>query len=139
QVEEAIRNVDFGRHMARGRVAMAQSRWQDAVTAFRTFHESPIGGGPVNGLFELAQAHDAAGNADSALALYGRVADTPRFYPDNGPALKRLGELYEQRGDREKAIEYYGRLVDLWKNADPELQPVVNQVKQRMARLVGER
>ena len=136
-VEEPIRNVDFGRHLARGRIAMAEKRWQDAVVAFRTFHESPIPGA-VAGLFELAQAHDAAGDADSARALYARVADTPRFYPDNGPALKRLGELYEQLGDREKAVEYYGRLVELWKGADPELQSVLTEVKQRMARLVGE-
>jgi hypothetical protein len=56
-----------------------------------------------------------------------------------GPAYRRLGELLEQRGDREKALDYYGRLVALWREADPELQPVVNEVKQRMARLVGER
>ncbi|MBI2403696.1 MAG: hypothetical protein HYV20_13370, partial [Gemmatimonadetes bacterium] len=40
--------------------------------------------------------------------------------------------------DREKAIEYYNRFVELWKGADPELQPPVRDVKQRMARLVGE-
>jgi len=28
--------------------------------------------------------------------------------------------------------------VDLWKNADPELQPMVRDVKQRLARLSAE-
>jgi hypothetical protein len=55
------------------------------------------------------------------------------------PTLKRLGELYEQRGNREKALEYYGRFVDLWTDADPELQPIVRDVKRRMARLAGEK
>ena len=45
---------------------------------------------------------------------------------------------YEARGDRAKALEYYGRFVNLWKDADPELQPVVRDVRARMARLAGE-
>jgi tetratricopeptide (TPR) repeat protein len=53
-------------------------------------------------------------------------------------SYKRLGELQEQRGDREKAIEYYGKFVELWKDADAELQPVVQDVKQRMSKLAGE-
>jgi hypothetical protein len=28
--------------------------------------------------------------------------------------------------------------VDLWKDADPKLQPSVREVKERMAKLVGE-
>jgi len=54
------------------------------------------------------------------------------------PSLRRLGELYEARGDRAKALEYYGRFVDLWKGADPELQPVVRDMRARAARLAGE-
>ena len=42
-----------------------------------------------------------------------------------GPTLFRLGELYENAGDTKRATEYYGRFVDLWKNADAELQPRV--------------
>jgi tetratricopeptide (TPR) repeat protein len=48
---------------------------------------------------------------------------------------KRLGELYEAKGDREKAVGHYLKFVELWKNADPELQPKVAAVKQRLARL----
>ena len=55
-----------------------------------------------------------------------------------GPAYKRLGELYEARGDREKAVEYYSGFVDLWQGADEELQPVVRDVRGRIARLIGE-
>jgi hypothetical protein len=62
-------------------------------------------------------------------------ADELRFMP---PTLKRLGELYEQRGNREKALEYYGRFVDLWKDADAALQPIVQEVRQWMARLARE-
>ena len=54
------------------------------------------------------------------------------------PALKRSGELYEARGDRAKAADRYRRFVDLWKNADPELQPGVREVRARLARLSTE-
>ena len=51
---------------------------------------------------------------------------------------RRVGELYDARGDRQKALEYYGKFVELWKNADPELQPAVKEAKGRMARLARE-
>jgi hypothetical protein len=54
------------------------------------------------------------------------------------PSLRRLGELYEAKGDRANAVAYYSRFVDLWKDADPALQPAVREAKARLARLVGE-
>ena len=39
------------------------------------------------------------------------------------------------RGDRERAISHLSRFVQLWKNADPELQPVVAEAKRHLARL----
>jgi hypothetical protein len=53
-------------------------------------------------------------------------------------ALKRAGELYEAKGDRAKAADRYRRFVDLWKDADPELQPGVREVRGRIARLATE-
>jgi hypothetical protein len=47
--------------------------------------------------------------------------------------------MYEARGNPERALEYYGRFVTLWKDADPELQPAVREVRNRMATLAGER
>jgi hypothetical protein len=54
------------------------------------------------------------------------------------PALQRLGELSEAKGNKTQAVEYYIRLLDLWREAEPELQPRVARVKQRLADLVGE-
>ena len=51
---------------------------------------------------------------------------------------QRLGEIYEAKGDRKKAIEYYLKLTDLWKSADPELQPIVKDAHARIARLSAE-
>ncbi|MCH7890650.1 MAG: hypothetical protein IH921_04015 [Gemmatimonadetes bacterium] len=41
-------------------------------------------------------------------------------------------------GDQEQAVEYYNALVGLWEQADPELQPQVADLRNRIARLVGE-
>jgi tetratricopeptide (TPR) repeat protein len=48
---------------------------------------------------------------------------------------QRLGELYEQKGNVEKALEHYSAFVELWKDADPELQPRVRDVRGRIQRL----
>jgi hypothetical protein len=48
---------------------------------------------------------------------------------------KRLGELYEAKGDRVHAVRYYTKFVELWKDADPDLQPKVAEVKRKLARL----
>ncbi|HEX7122860.1 MAG TPA: hypothetical protein VF178_10860 [Gemmatimonadaceae bacterium] len=50
-------------------------------------------------------------------------------------AHKRLGELYEAKGDRERAMSHYAAFIDLWKNADPDLQPLVKQARDRLAAL----
>ncbi len=45
------------------------------------------------------------------------------------------GELYEQRGDRERARHHYARFVELWRECDPELRPAVTEVQQKLAGL----
>ena len=80
---------------------------------------------------------------DSAIATFERFISTPfygRFQLRADPAnlagaYKRLGELYEAKGDKQKAASYYNRFVELWRNADPELQPKVAEVKRKLARM----
>jgi hypothetical protein len=45
---------------------------------------------------------------------------------------------HDRRGDPDRAVEWYGRFVDLWSGADPELQPVVRDVQARIQRLTSE-
>jgi len=49
-----------------------------------------------------------------------------------------MGELYEAKGERAKAVDFYGRFADLWRDADPALQPRVREAKRRLANLVAE-
>jgi hypothetical protein len=49
-----------------------------------------------------------------------------------------MGELYETEGNREQAKEYYSRFVALWRDADSDFQPAVQEVKARLAKLSSE-
>jgi tetratricopeptide (TPR) repeat protein len=125
-------------------VALGERKSQDAIAAFRQAVERSAVCNAC-GYWELGLAHERAGQPDSALAAYEQVATDPGtgYEVFNylqwtlPPSLRRLGELYEARGDRAKALGYYGRFVQLWKDADPELQPVVREMRARMARLAG--
>ena len=87
-----------------------------------------VGGGSIPA---CAMAIERFVTTPSLWRVYGDQLMLARTY-------KRLGELYEARGERAEAREYYGRFVELWKDADPELQPVVRDVRARIARLAGE-
>ena len=129
--------------LAYGAVAEAEGRPQDAIPAYReAYAEDGFCG--VCGLPQLAAAYDHLGQTDSARVVYQRYVDTPAAYPwvidrsDLAASYKRLGELYEARNDRKQAVRYYEKFVDLWKDADPELQPGVKEVRGRLAKLAQE-
>jgi hypothetical protein len=50
----------------------------------------------------------------------------------------RLAEMYEAKGDKAKAADYYQRFIALRRDADPELQPQVQEAKRRLAALGGD-
>ncbi|MBI3981952.1 MAG: hypothetical protein HY337_03515 [Gemmatimonadetes bacterium] len=142
--EAAARRSPAERAAWDGLEATAERRFGDAIAAYRRANEQQ--GSLVAFLPELARAYDLADQRDSALAVYERAIAAPepfKFVDADfdrlGPTYKRMGELYEARGDRQKALDSYGKFVDLWKDADAELQPLVTDVKARIARLVGER
>ncbi len=98
----------------------------------------------VCGIAELARAYALSDRPDSAIALYERFVDTRavfRIFDDRGelgPALERLGQLYDEAGDRQKAVEYYAKFVELWRDADPELQPRVEAAQRRIDEIFAE-
>ncbi len=140
-VPAEIKRDDFQRLYSRALLAFGKGQHAEAIAGFRTYREK--NGGELTALFEIGQAFDRMGQPDSALATYEAFATTP----DIGPAgrqynfprtYRRLGELYEGKSNKEKALEYYGKFTALWKDADAELQPQVQDVKKRMAALAGE-
>ncbi|MFN2564355.1 MAG: protein kinase [Gemmatimonadaceae bacterium] len=126
------------RHTMAGHIALAERRYADAVREYRAADEGRC---IVCALPNIARAHDLAGEADSAIAVFTRYVETPDAYRVAIDATflagtyKRLGELWEAKGDRAKAAAYYAKFVEVWKDADPDLQPKVTEVRRRLARL----
>jgi tetratricopeptide (TPR) repeat protein len=50
-------------------------------------------------------------------------------------ATLELGRIAEAMGERGKAIESYQFVVDVWRRADPELQPYVAEAREALGRL----
>ena len=141
------RLLEPSRQNVLGEIALAEQRPLDAVAAFRRGDQRSDGpatscsGCPV---IRLARAYDRAGIPDSAIVMFERYLATAgpfRLTPDHDGAYlagtyKRLGELYEAKGDRVRAVDYFRKFVALWKDADPELQPRVAEVRRRLERLI---
>jgi tetratricopeptide (TPR) repeat protein len=130
---------------ARGWIAIAERRYPDAIRAFQS---ADSGMCLPCALPPLAHAYDLAGQPDSAIAVFERYLATDYWWRHLSAGVfagndhtylagsyKRLAELYDAKGDTAKAIDYYGRFVDLWKNADPVLQPKVVAARRRMQAL----
>ena len=137
-VPERTRRGHPGRLTAAAAIALAEGRVEDAILGYRAWIEQAEN--PADGLFELATTYERAREPDSALAVYERSVTAPGvraplvlFDPVDARAfaatLQRLGALYRARGEHAKARDYYGRFVDLWKDADPELQPIVAEAR----------
>jgi tetratricopeptide (TPR) repeat protein len=123
-------------------LALAENRPEDAVAAFVRGRTAPTC--PDCGAWQEGVAFERANQPDSAVAAYQRAVGPGTGWKSLAdpwglaPSLKRLGELYEERGDKARALDYYTRFVTLWKDADPVLQPTVREVRGRMAKLAGE-
>jgi tetratricopeptide (TPR) repeat protein len=124
-----------------GTLLLNEKRYADAEASFTRAHAA-LGG--VYWLPQLGMALDRAGKSDSALAVYERYLSSTWLYRmradayDLAHVLRRVGEMYEAKGDRKRAIDSYERFVSLWRDADPVLQPQVTDVKRRLADLTGE-
>jgi tetratricopeptide (TPR) repeat protein len=74
----------------------------------------------------------------------GHLRDAERVYrsynsygmPSREPLSQRqLGKIYEQLEEYDKALESYEYFVEYWQDADPELQPMVEEARQAIIRL----
>ena len=140
-----VRSREPDVHEALGEIALAEKRYADAIVEFRRGDVAADGkpgtDDPIRVHFNLGRAFDLLNQPDSAIAELEAFTNT-RYdsRPDDdwyalAGTHKRLGELYDAKGDREKAVSHLSKFVELWKNADPELQPTVADVKRRLARL----
>ena len=85
----------------------------------------------------LARAYQKKGEIDKAIAVY---EERIRFDPNSDDrrlihplTYYKLAKLYEEQGNKAKAIEHYDKFLDLWKDADPGIA----EVEDARERLVG--
>ena len=131
---------DRTRHQMLGHIAIAEQRYDEAVNEFRAADEGYC---TTCAYPDIARAYDLGGHTDSTIALlerylagpadpFGQIIEDGR---SRAGSHKRLAELYDAKGNREKAMSHYSKFIDLWKNADADLQPHVQKAKERLAQL----
>jgi tetratricopeptide (TPR) repeat protein len=127
----------------RGAIAAAEGRYEDAVRLL--WSADTTYDGPENCavclLDDIGWVWSRAGVADSAIYYWEKFLETPYLGRHNFDAsqrpliVKRLGELYESKGDATNAARRYQEFVKLWERADPKLQPKVAEVRRKLSRL----
>jgi tetratricopeptide (TPR) repeat protein len=127
---------------ARGFAALARGRPEEAIPLFREADRLYYSCSRC-AMINLGRAFDLAGQRDSAIAYFQRFVDTPHpfMFEDQdylAGSYKRLGELYEAAGDLPRAAVSFGKFIELWRDADTELQPKVRDARNRLDRIRAE-
>jgi tetratricopeptide (TPR) repeat protein/tRNA A-37 threonylcarbamoyl transferase component Bud32 len=130
--------IKGGIQVARAMLALAENRPRDAAALFAEADRGDLGAAEIGPW--RAQALDLANEPDSAIAEFEQFIATKDPYLQThrdflAGSHKRLGELYDTKGNTAKALEHYGKFVELWKAADPELQPKVREARARIEAL----
>ncbi len=124
-----------------GFTALAERRYDAAIEQLR--RANATGACRPCGETELAGAFDQAGQPDSAIVHYEAFLATPTWNRltqdayERASTHERLAELYELRNNRAKAIEHATKFVELWQDADAELQARVAAKRELLRRLRG--
>ena len=135
---------DRGEYMRpTGAIQLAEKKYDDAEATLQLSNADYWC--PICSLPDLGRAYELGGQRDSAIAIYSRYVSTPWVWwlSSDGEfhawAYRRLGDLYESRGDTARAVDAYRNMVKLWKHADPELQPIVDSARARVVALGARR
>ncbi|MBD3414573.1 MAG: protein kinase [Candidatus Aminicenantes bacterium] len=128
-------------HHLQGKIKLIQTDYNGAIGHFQqalTLWSSDPLNKRADYLESLASAYYGSGNIDKAQEQYEMIisSNAGRFDYGDVYALSyyKLGEIYQQKGWNGKAIEYFEKFLDLWKDADPGL-PEVEDARKRVAEL----
>jgi tetratricopeptide (TPR) repeat protein/tRNA A-37 threonylcarbamoyl transferase component Bud32 len=145
--DTAIRRDQLPQHqVAEAWIALAERKYDEALRLFRRGDSLPDG--PQDTCtpclpIRAALTFDVAGRGDSAITQYHLYLSAP-YAARPGMAFDgvwlphvywRLANLYEGKSDVRRAVEYYQKFIELWRDADPEFQPRVAEARRRLARL----
>ena len=149
QAESEMRGMSLlqvqepNRHAALAEIAIAEHRPLDAVR--EVWKADSLPDGPAGDCvrcvdLDLGRVFDLANQPDSAIAHWEAYLNYPNHQAGRDAVFlpgvhKRLGELYEAKGETQKAISHYTAFIELWKSADKELQPKVAEARTRLGAL----
>jgi tetratricopeptide (TPR) repeat protein len=122
--------------IARAYLALARHDTAEAVARFMAFPDSAI---PLWSNTRLTKVRllRAIGHLDEAARAL-RPTYSPwgsDYYPGDGFWHLERGRTWERLGDTAQALRGYQTVVDLWRRADPELQPFVTEARHALIRL----
>ncbi len=91
--------------------------------------------------FLQAEALAAQGRDSEAAVLYRSLSGQGSLFELAylAPAQLRLGEIAERQGRADEAAQHYSRVLEVWRDADPPLQPLVREARARLAKVRGEK
>lgn len=89
-------------------------------------------------LRDAGRLADAAHEWEAVLSGSDVLLDTGFQLAQQSWVSRRLPALYETLGDAAAALIHYRRIVELWSDADAELQPIVAHARARIAALTEE-
>jgi len=135
---------EFRAALTDGLIGLVTLRTGDSVTARRELAQANVAWIEIRSIEEffpnpslavlLARLDRRAGDLDVAAR---RLAETvgPIGIIFRAEAEELRGQIAEQRGDTAAAIRGYRNFIELWQDADPELQPRVAAARAALARL----
>ncbi len=136
------KKIRFYTHLA-GLIELERKNYPKALEYLKSAVESlPYGPLEKDASFldSLALAYYKSGDLEKARETYEKITSLTLGRLLSGDIFAKsfymLGKIYEQKGQKEKAIENYKKFLDLWKDADPS-QPEVEDAKKSLAGLKG--
>ena len=135
---------EFRAALTDGLTGLGTLRAGDALTARRELAQANVAWIETRNIEEffpnpslavlLARLDRQAGDLDLAAR---RLSETigPIGIMFRAEAEELRGQIAEQRGDTVAAIRGYRNFIDLWQDADPELQPRVTAAREALAKL----
>jgi DNA-binding SARP family transcriptional activator/TolB-like protein len=137
----------FARALAsslRGHVDLVQGRREEALASFDRGRLTLVSEGLLLTAFGTqalerylrGELLREMGRDREALSWYAASGETPLDQLGYlAPAHLRQAEVYEKLGEKQKAAEHYRRFVELWEGCDPELRPMVEEARRKVAAL----
>jgi tetratricopeptide (TPR) repeat protein len=126
----------------RAHVSLSQGRRQEALTGFDRGRLTLVSegllltavGAQTLERYLRGELLRELGREREALAWYAAAGQTQSDQLAYlAPAHLRQAEIFEKLGEKQKAAEHYRKFLQLWGECDPELRPMVEEARRRLA------